>query len=196
MAAKQLPDVETLRKLLDYDPETGVFTWRERPLDLFSNPKRGNSWNARMAGKPAFSNIDNCGYPRGPILGRRILAHRVAWAIFHGEEPPTFIDHINGNRADNRISNLRLATSLQNMKNQKLNATNKSGVMGVRVFKATGKWHAQIKVRRKSIHLGYFNTFEEAVAARRNAEALHGFDPNHGRQAASSLSGSSLAGGS
>jgi hypothetical protein len=202
MATKPLPDVETLRKLLDYDPKTGLLTWKTRDPSVFCSTERRSAahscrqWNDRFAGTPALARIDNCGYPRGALLNKRVLAHRIAWAIYYGEEPATFIDHINGNRADNRIANLRLATRLQNMKNQKLNATNKSGVMGVRIFKATGKWHAQIKVGRKNMHLGYFDHFEDAVAARKKAEALYGFDPNHGHQAASSLPGSSFAGGS
>lgn len=187
MDCRQLPDVELLRKLLDYDPESGELTWRERDCSVFNDtPGRSAKhscrlWNDRNAGKPALHSIDNCGYRRGSLLGRKMLSHRAAWAIFYGQWPENYIDHINGNRADNRIQNLRDVTRAENQKNQRMNCLNTSGALGVCLFKPTGKWSAEIKVGGEKFHLGYFSCKEDAIAARKAAECRYGFHPNHGR---------------
>lgn len=184
MTVKDLPSIDVLRQLISYNPTTGKLIWKHRSAEWFSN-ENGRAknacsiWNSRYAGQQAISAVDPRGYLKGAVLGVNLYAHRGAWALYHGEWP-AFIDHINGVRSDNRLDNLRVVTVLENQRNQKLNATNSSGHMGVYVSGAG--WTAQIKVERKTKHLGSFATFDEAVAARLMAERRHGFHKNHGRK--------------
>lgn len=172
--------VETVRQLLDYDPETGVITWRYRPARFFKCSRHFNSWNARFAGNTAFTARNGDGYLSGCVLNYSVKAHRVAWAIAHGEWPD-HVDHINGDRSDNRIENLRHVNNQENCRNQSIPRSNTSGVIGVSFHRPTNKWTAAIKVNRKSIHLGRFDDFDDAVAARKLGEARFGFHKNHGR---------------
>jgi hypothetical protein len=184
MATKSLPSPELLRKLLDYDPETGVLTWKERPKKMFKEQRLGNAhstWNARWAGRPALGSENSSGYCEGAILGVPVRAHRVIWAMVHGEWPAKVVDHINGNPSDNRITNLRSCSQSENGKNAKRPADNKSGVIGVHKLKGSETWVATIKANGRNFHLGRFRSLEAATAARRAAEIEHNFHPNHGR---------------
>lgn len=188
MATKPLPSQEVLRQLLDYDPETGVLRWKERGLDLFKDSGWGReyscrAWNARYAGEEAFTTVNSNGYRHGTIHGRFFSAHRVIWAHVNGHWPMGEIDHINGDRSDNRLANLRSVGPCQNRQNMRRSTRNTTGVVGVGIHKASGKWHARITASRRPISLGYFDTFEEAVRARKEGEAKYGFHPNHGRAA-------------
>jgi len=98
-----------------------------------------------------------------------------------GAWPPDQIDHVNGVRTDNRIENLRSVTHAENGRNQAIPRNNTSGVMGVARRTRGKKWHAQIKVGGKQIHLGSFDDKDEAIAARAAADIEHGFHENHGR---------------
>lgn len=169
----KLPSKEEICGLLDYNPETGLLHWKQR-ADV---PKE---WNSRFAGKQAFTSDDGSGYRVGAINNKNTRAHRVIWKMVHGTEPEQ-IDHINGNRADNRIANLRAVVNAHNGRNQKLRISNSSGIMGVSFCKRAGKWRARITVNGKDKHLGIFKSYSEAVSARLSAEALHGFHENHGR---------------
>lgn len=113
-------------------------------------------------------------------MGVYYRAHRVAWAITHGEWPTSDIDHINGVRDDNRICNLRAVTRSQNRRNSSMRSDNKSGITGVALDKKFNVWRAQIHVDGKHITLGAFPTFEAAVGARRKAALKHGFTERHG----------------
>jgi len=184
MAMKPLPSPDLLRQLLRYDPDTGKLYWRERPVEMFNgkNPKRAQSiFNTRYASSEALKNVNTVGYKNGNIFSKVYAAHRVIWALHYGEWPPKDIDHINGNRADNRIKNLRCVDRGTNCRNQKMRNANKSGVMGVMFEKERGKWSARIGHNMKTIHLGRFDTFEEAVAARKKAEKELGYHEHHGR---------------
>lgn len=186
MADKPLPTPEQLRQLLDYDPETGAMTWRARRPDTFPEGKmtrehNASAWNAQHAGKAAFLTKSGNGYLQGFVFNRKLFAHRVAWAMHYGKWPKQQIDHINGNGLDNRITNLRDVDNAENRKNQKRNSANTSGVMGVGPRPNGRRWRAEIKIGGKRLQLGTFDTFEEAVAARKSAEARLGFHPNHGR---------------
>jgi len=179
--SKQIsPDPKTLRKLLRYDPESGKLFWRPRDVSLFKAEHDCRRWNTRFANKPA-GGINGCGYILLGLLGRKFFAHRVAWTIHHGAWPADQIDHINGDKEDNRLVNLREATSQENLKNQKMPCNNTSGVMGVYWHKPTANWRARIMVGRKYISLGYFDDFEDAAAARAKAEIEYNFHTNHGR---------------
>lgn len=181
MAKKSLPDPEFLRKLLRYDPDAGKLFWRDRPRDMFCSDRIFRSWNARFSGAEALTAINKDGYRRGLINKKDFVAHRVMWAIFHGEWPQRQIDHINGNRTDNRLNNLRVVSNKTNCRNQRRRKTNSSGVMGVSWFARDRCWRAAIKVNGKTIHLGYYQTLSEAKNARELANKKFGFHENHGR---------------
>lgn len=110
----------------------------------------------------------------------KIMAHRAAWAHYYGEWPELTLDHINGVRNDNRIENLRVAGNSINAKNLKMHRRNTTGATGVYRVRRSSRWLAQITADKKYIYLGRFDTFEEAVAARREAEAKYGFTARHG----------------
>jgi hypothetical protein len=181
MAERQLPDVETLRKLLDYDPETGILTWKPRPENMFPNAAKAKRWNTRYAGKRAGNSIAyQKGYLAVCILERNQQVHRVLWALHYGRWPVDQIDHINGNPADNRLTNLREANTFVNCRNQRRPKNNTSGHVGVCFDKSAQKWGAYITCGKR-VYLGCFSRKEDAVAARKAAEREYGFHPNHGR---------------
>ena len=169
---------ETLRELLSYDHEQGILTWKKRDLRFFQSERDWKIWNTKYANKRATSLLR--GRRRVRVLGVSFSEHRVAWAIYHGEWPDLQIDHLNGDPSDNRLANLRLATNQMNSCNSKLPRNNKSGRIGVNLTKY-GSWRAEICVHQKRIHLGCFDSFEAACAARVAAEREYGFHPNHGR---------------
>lgn len=175
---KKTMEAETARDILDYDPETGLFTWKIRPLKYFRDEWHFKSWNTKMAGKPAMMVNRSNGYKATTIFGVPWLAHRVAWLIHYGYLPDE-IDHINGDRTDNRITNLRSVTRKENLRNLTIPVTNSSGVVGVFLHKKSGRWYTRIG----KTYLGMFPSFEEAVAVRKEAEKAHGYHPNHGKQA-------------
>jgi hypothetical protein len=142
---------EKLKSLIRYEPKTGNFYWSvNRP-------------NGSKAGDMAGS-VDSCGYIVIGIMGNVYLAHRLAWLYMTGEWPLSFIDHVNTNRNDNKWENLRLADKVLNGQNiRKPRKHNKTGFLGVHIQK--GKFKAQIKVDKKPMHLGYFDTAELAHQA-------------------------------
>lgn len=174
-------DPEYLRECLAYDKASGELTWLSRPREHFATEPASRIWNTKFAGSKALTATHGSGYRHGTINNRRYLAHRVIWSIVYGEWPTEDIDHINGNRADNRIENLRAVSRAENLRNMKLYNNNTTGVMGVYWHKNTGKWRSLIKVNGKSIHLGLFESIEDAAAARAEAEKKYDFHPNHGR---------------
>lgn len=172
---KSLPSIDYLRKRLRYEPETGKLFW----LDYEGMPPM---WRSRWAGKEAFTCKDK-GYYVGGVDAGGLLAHRVAWAIYHGEWPSNQIDHINGVTIDNRIVNLRVVTTTENARNAHMKSNNTSGITGVVWDKTKRKWKAQIMVNGRCVNLGRFNTLEEAAAARKEAATKYGFTERHGTKA-------------
>ena len=172
---------ETLRELLDYDPETGDLTWRHRSMKYFKAERHRKAWNTRYAGKPAMRTRDD-GYRQVRILGKGFYGHRVAWAIHYGSWPESQIDHVNGVRDDNRVDNLRDVNSQENNRNMAIRSDNKSSIMGVSWYKARKKWRAQIRADEKQRHLGYFNCITAAAVARKAAEIKYGFHAGHGKE--------------
>lgn len=139
-------------------------------------------WINRFGGREAFGSKRKDGYLHGQAGGKVLLAHRVAWLLYYGQWPEDQIDHINGVRDDNRIVNLRVVSSAENGCNKKRRVDNASGVTGVHWHKRNQKFQAYIKVGGKMKHLGYFDTLDEAVVIRQEAESEHGYHPNHGRR--------------
>jgi hypothetical protein len=150
--------LERIREVMDYDPATGVFIRKVK-----TGPRH-------EVGERADKNLDN-GYLRIGLDGRKLLAHRVAWLYVHGAWPKGFIDHINGDRSDNRIANLRAANHRINAENQvRAHATNRSGILGV--YKFRDHWRARITSRGKVYNLGEFDSQKEAFAAYVTAKRL------------------------
>ena len=158
--------IEYLRQRLDYNPETGVLTWKHYD----AMPK---CWTARYAGKEAFTANSGNGYKIGRIDNVKHSAHRIAFAIYYGRWPSDFIDHINGDGTDNRIINLREATHSQNQHNRKISKNNKSGYKGV--SRNAYGWLAQIAVNGKNRRIGAYSTPELAAKAYADAaQRMHG----------------------
>lgn len=177
---------QDIGRLLEYDPELGNLFWKERSeQDFVDGPRnsakqKASSWNSKNAGKEAFTAVNTSGYRHGSINGTTVLAHRVIWILIAGEAP-SFIDHIDGNRTNNRWSNLRSVSKPENCQNLRLSPRNSSGVTGVSWYKRLGKWSAKICVDHVDIHLGYFDTIEAAASSRAAAQQKYGFHSNHGK---------------
>jgi hypothetical protein len=184
MADSQLPTPDELRQLLRYEAETGRLYWREREPRHFRSP--GNiglravcsNWNRRYAGNEAFRHTNAKGYRQGTLASVKVEAHRVAWAVHHGYWPQE-IDHINGDKGDNRPANLREVTRQQNSCNRSQRSDNRTGVTGV-VFK-NGRYVARIQANGKERFLGSFSSLDAARTARKGAERELGYHENHGR---------------
>lgn len=158
------PTAEYLRSILDYEPETGLFVWRVQMSN--AAPKAGTFAGRRNASR---------GYAEIGVGGKLYRAHRLAWLHVTGHWPDSHLDHVNGNRSDNRWSNLRLATRQQNNWNRGKGKNNKSGFKGVSFDRPSSKWKAQICVNYTKISLGLFDTPIEASACYQGAaELLHG----------------------
>lgn len=186
MADRELPTVEQLRQLISYDPATGELTWRVRPPSMFLEGSRGReavckAWNKKYAGKPALRAIGSHGYMGSRIMGVSVLAHRVAYALHSGGWPMGEVDHVNGDRLDNRACNLRLVDSSGNKKNSCLRKDNVSGITGVNWQARDKKWAATITSGGKRLSLGYYSEIDDAIAARRSAERRLGFSDRHGK---------------
>jgi len=143
---------EQLQDVLEYNPETGVFTWKIRAAQ---NVRIGD-----VAGQ-----ITSKGYVRIKILGKQYMAHRLAWLYVHGGFMPDQADHINGVRDDNRIANLRNATHAENMMNRRVQSNNESGYPGVHWASRKGKWRADCAAYGRRKYLGMFATAELAFEA-------------------------------
>lgn len=157
-----------LRAVVEYDPELGLFRWIE------PGPKR-------VVGSIAGA-IKRDGYRYIGIDLRRYKAARLAWIYQYGDIPDgMLVDHINRDRSDDRISNLRLVTASQNMMNTSRRSNNKSGHKGIHRHSQNGNWVVQISAYRQRKHVGVFNDLEDAIRAYNAASAsLHGNYANCG----------------
>lgn len=173
---------ELLKRLLNYNPETGVFTWKERPVSMFSEYRYHKSWNSRHKGAVAGCVSKIHGYRVIRIEYVLLRAHRLAWMYMKGCWPENEIDHIDGDRSNNKSDNLRTVDHAENHKNQGLNINNTSGHTGVRWNKNLDKWQSIIKHRYQQIHLGVFTDLNDAIRVRKAAEVEYGFHPNHGNR--------------
>ena len=174
-----------LKKLLHYNPETGIFTWLRRSEDMFKGaaPTRtANAWNIRFAGTRAGS-VGVHGYQQITVLGKNYRVQRLAWLYVYGEFPQAEIDNEDRDKINNCITNLRDVSGAVNSKNCSLPTHNTSGFVGVGWLARMGKWAAKIKVNGKQLHLGTFTNKEDAVEARKVANIKYGFHLNHGKKA-------------
>ena len=171
MSAKSLPDVGYLRQRFEYNPETGQLFWKAMPRDHFKTAHECNRWNTRYAGKEAggFTCRSTKGlsyYGQVALDRKKILIHRIAFALYYGREPGPVIDHIDRNPSNNCIDNLREVPASTNLQNQTSpHKHNKSGLLGVSWHSRTKKWSANINLDRKQIYLGLFDDKYEAHAA-------------------------------
>lgn len=154
-------DLSALFHLFNYNPETGLLTWKPRKPDMFTSnhSKHANTWNSRYAGKAVGSPAGG-GYLSTVVYGKRMMVHRIAW-LLHNQKPIPEghqIDHIDGNRLNNKASNLRLCTPSQNQYNVDRSSSNK--LRGAFFHKRNRKWQSSIRV-----HLGSYDTEEEAAKA-------------------------------
>jgi hypothetical protein len=169
-----------LKSRVNYTPDTGLFVWL--PKDVVVNPYN-RSWNTRYRNKVAghmFTRDSGKKYITIKMQGFRLMAHNLAWLYVYGKLPKNIVDHINGDGTDNRICNLRDVTVTENNRNKKLRSNNKTGVCGVYWNKECKKWFSQIRVNTKNIYLGIYESFDDAVKARKEAELVYGFHENHG----------------
>lgn len=148
---------EDLTRCLSYDPVTGIFVWR---VDPPIGPKRKDT----RAGT-----LTALGYRQILINRRAYKEHRLAFFYVHARWPSNSIDHINGLRHDNRIDNLREATQAENTRNQRTRRDSASGLKCVHFKPSMNKWAAYIKHSGKQIHLGHFDTPDQAALAYRAA---------------------------
>ena len=161
---------EVLKENLSYDEVTGVFT---------TIHKRG-----RASAGSTVGTVTKDGYLQISIFGMKEYAHRLAWLSVYGKYPDNQIDHVNGNKLDNRICNLRDVSVFENAKNRPKDKHNKNKIVGVSFRSDTKKWRVDIHNGKQHISLGCFDKYEDAVKARKEAEATYGFHANHGRMAA------------
>jgi len=162
MTAKPLPSIESLSLVLSYNPDTGALTWIE---GIGGKSRCGMSVSSREVQ----------GYFRVKIQGRTFKAHRVAWMLHYGHPPTDEVDHINGDRGDNRIVNLRLANHCQNASNTKLQCNSTSGHKGVYYVPKKRKWRATVISKGIIYRLGYFASRDAAgIAAAEKRSILDG----------------------
>lgn len=181
MATRALPSQEVLRQLLRYEPDTGkLFRCRISADHIVTEDQRGAEWaanafNVRYAGQEAFTYSDSRGYRHGKVCGVKYQAHRVIWKLVHGTEPPQ-VDHINGNKSDNRIANLRACTNEENARNYPKRKAGSSQYRGVCWVPRDQKWAASISNGKAGkISLGHHS--DEVSAAKaydKAARELHG----------------------
>lgn len=183
---KQHLSQAVLNELMTYAPDTGVLTWRTRGVHWFNDNRlrtaeqQMRSFNGQYAGTPALNCLTVYGYLIGTIWRVNYIAHRAIWAMVHGQWPDYFIDHINGVRTDNRLVNLRAVGPVDNSRNSCIPVNNASGAIGVSWAPNAKKWRAVIGSRPRT-HLGYFDSLDEAIKARKKAEGELGYHKNHGR---------------
>lgn len=159
-----------LKDVLLYDYSSGLFTWR---VQKSSSIKIGDiaGCEVKLTGK-RYINIK--------INSKTYLAHRLVFLYVDGEFPVNDVDHHDGDGTNNRWANLHIVTKQGNQRNRKLNKNNISGVSGI--YKTAFKtWRSEIRVDGRSIRLGCFSDFNDAVIARKAAERKYGFHPNHGQ---------------
>jgi len=156
-------EIESIKSTFRYNEETGAL------YRIKSRHKRYIGWT--------FGTKNGRGYMLVRIGKKKYPVHRVAWILYYGYEPIE-VDHINHNKDDNRLSNLREVDRSTQMKNRRKNSNNSTGVNGVSID--NGRYKVYTNVGGKRVHLGIYKTLKEASAARESADRLNGYHINHG----------------
>lgn len=184
---------EYLKEALNYNPETGKFTWRlNRPDSHFKDWRGKNGFYSNINPSLEAGSLSRV-TKRNPspyivigLGGKLYKAHRLAWFYVNGEWPPEDIDHIDLNTQNNAISNLQLSIDKLNHRNRSKYSNNSSGVVGVSFHKKTGKWQAEgqeiVDGKRVRHYLGLFKNLEDAANARKDWEVKYGYSENHGKE--------------
>ena len=165
-----------LKECLVYDPETGIFTWKERPLHHFKDGKRHQTkevkqktWN-KVFSNNKIKTVNTDGYVVVRIDDILYLCHRLAFLYMEGYIPEHQVDHIDQNKSNNMWSNLRHVSRSCNLQNCKIRTNNKTGVTGVCWDKSDNKWLSYISIKNNQKRLGSFINLDDAVLARYNEE--------------------------
>lgn len=177
-------DVLTVEELwlnVRADPNTGKLWWRRPRRSQFQTDTAWKISCARRRDREAFATPHSAGYLHGKFNGHAIFAHVAMFALVNGAWPSGQIDHIDGNRSNNRASNLRDVSASDNQRNQARKSSNRSGHTGVHWHAQSRSWRAQIRHNGKAVSLGLFPTIKAAAAARATANEKFGYHRNHGR---------------
>jgi hypothetical protein len=160
---RPLPPLEIVESYLNYNSETGIGVW-----------KRTSIKNGKMEIGSTAGSIQHNGYIYISFFSKKYAAHRLFWLLYYKQDPGSkFIDHIDRNRLNNKIANLRLVTASENALNATTRLNTHTGIIGVCYHIGKKKFSAQIKINYKQYHLGYFEKIEDAIAARRKAEIMY-----------------------
>lgn len=188
MKPKQHPDLtqKFLKECLHYNPLSGAFTWKERPLSHFKDARAMKITNTQKSGTIAGHSSKNKGsgkmYTRIKVSNLGLfLAHRLAFLYMEGYMPDQ-VDHDDGDGLNNSWSNLNRSNSIDNHRNIRKAKNNTTGVTGVFLDKRRGTYFARINHNNKMISLGCFVNFDDAVKARKDAELQYGYHKNHGTE--------------
>ena len=176
---KSYPSAEVLKAHFDYRPDTGVLIRKKLPDGSHSSKHHEKRWNTCFADKPAGSELYTPYGQKSKIqvsfMGSTLAAHKIAWAIHHGSLPSGFIDHINGDPFDNRISNLRVCNNTANQWNRGISSRSTSMAKGVSWCARVSKWKATVRANGNYFHLGYHDSKGmAALAVAKKSLAVHG----------------------
>lgn len=175
MTTKQ-DEIPPFKEMFEY--KNGELFWKIRPVSHFCDSRVCAMFNSRYFGKRA-GHI-NKGYVEIFLNKKRIGVHRIVFAMFNGRIP-TMVDHIDGDKQNNKIENLRECTESQNQHNRRIYANNTSGIKGVYWNKSANKWQVSIGINGILKHIGCFSSITDAANARRQAaEKYHGEFACHG----------------
>ncbi len=177
---RQLPklDQNAARALLDYDPSTGLFRWKSKPEWAFVSERAYMLGRDKYTGKVAGRNVKG-EYSSIFVLGKQIRSHKLAFLWVTGSIPKC-VDHINGEKSDNRWANLREATRAQNSANMSLTKRNKSGIKGLWYSSSSKKWRIAVRHDGVTVSKAFSSKREASIALRKIREDLHGEFSNHG----------------
>jgi len=173
-------DIDIARSLIHYDHSSGIAAWKVRDRSLFRRNQDYLSWNTKFAWSCVGGMPRPDGYLGTKIFNVPYMVHRIVWAMYHGENTGYEIDHVNGDRSDNRITNLRAVHSSVNSRNKCRHRNNSSGVAGVHWSLDANKWRVSIGVSGEKVNLGLFTSLDDAAAARLAADIKYGYHSTHG----------------